>query len=130
MGGQIGDESPGDSERYLWQRRGSGTDPTASIRWDATFEALSDPMRRWVLEYLGFRGAPVSVPELSRYLARRDSETGTGAISARSIGRAEMRLYHAHLPKLQESDLITHDEQTEQVALTAEGALVLRLLSD
>jgi len=99
----------------------SDGDPTeidvGGDRQDGLFDALSDPQRRFALEYLRNEGGSVAVDELVTELVawevgRPVSERTSGDRSA-----VEISLVHTHLPKLAEAGFISYDAAEGRVAL-------------
>jgi len=71
-------------------------------KWDAVFSALANEYRRRTLRYLLATRSRVMVTELRDHLL--DIEEAAGGKQA-----VESLLYHVHLPKLADADLITWD---------------------
>jgi hypothetical protein len=76
-------------------------------------QLLSIDRRRVLLEVLGERSKPVGIDELAEAIANRESDTGTA--SDKEIQNVHLSLYHKHLPKMAEMDLINYDRSTDQV---------------
>lgn len=76
------------------------TDPLPAAKVDEAFELLADPCRRTVLAELEPQST-VAVEDLAERIAERSESL--------SPKRAEVALVHTHLPRLEESDVITVD---------------------
>ncbi|ELZ73899.1 ArsR family transcriptional regulator [Haloferax sp. Atlit-10N] len=74
--------------------------------WDRVFDALSDPSRRYVLEYLHDRTEPTSVWDLAVALAVRTTDLPPDEVDVQVVQQAEVGIVHVHLPKLQAADLV------------------------
>jgi DNA-binding transcriptional ArsR family regulator len=77
-------------------------------KWDAVFSALANEYRRRTLRYLLATRSRAKVPEIRDHLL--DIEEAAGGKQA-----VESLLYHVHLPKLAEADLITWDRDERTV---------------
>ncbi|WP_226011147.1 DUF7344 domain-containing protein [Halomicrobium salinisoli] len=86
-------------------------------RQDGLFDALSDPQRRFALQYLRRTDAPVSVDELVTELVAW--EVGRPVTERTSVdrGAVEIALVHKHLPKLAEIGFVSYDAETGFVVL-------------
>ncbi|ELZ90307.1 DUF7344 domain-containing protein [Haloferax sulfurifontis] len=74
--------------------------------WDRVFDALADPSRRYVLEYLHDRSEPASVWDLAVALAVRTTDLPPDEVDLQVVEQAEVGIVHVHLPKLQAADLV------------------------
>lgn len=107
------DESTSVDVRFA--RRGSpgatGTDP-ATV--DALFDALADERRRVILEYVLDQSEPVGLDELAERLHGPGSAPpSTPGLSERN--RLRCRLYHAHLPRLDDAGIVEFDRERNTV---------------
>lgn len=82
---------------------------------DAVFDALRHPHRRYVLYHLSDRSEDASIAELAERIVDWEAERagGSGRISRRE--RMVVALYHTHLPKLDELDLVEYDRERDRV---------------
>jgi DNA-binding transcriptional ArsR family regulator len=74
--------------------------------WDRVFDALADPSRRYVLEYLHDRSEPATVWDLAVALAVRTTDLPPDEVDVQVVQQAEVGIIHVHLPKLQAADLV------------------------
>ncbi|MCL7416866.1 MAG: hypothetical protein M8354_03380 [Halalkalicoccus sp.] len=65
-----------------------------SITPDTAFDLLRAPRRRYVLHYLHEHAGPVTITELSEWVARHEPDA--------DAERVEVSLHHSHLPKLED----------------------------
>lgn len=82
---------------------------------DEAYDLLADQHRRQVLLSLHRRDGPRQLPSLATDIAGVSEPT-------RTAERLYLRLYHAHLPKLEDHDLVTYDDESDLVQLTESGA--------
>jgi DNA-binding transcriptional ArsR family regulator len=80
--------------------------------WNRVFDALADPSRRYVLEYLHDRTDPVPVWELAIALAVRTTDRPANQVDIQVVEQAETGIVHVHLPKLEAADLVESNEGT------------------
>ncbi|WP_225335557.1 DUF7344 domain-containing protein [Halomicrobium urmianum] len=86
-------------------------------RQDGLFDVLSDPQRRFALQYLRGASGSVTVGELVTELVAW--EVGRPVSERTSVDRSavEIALVHTHLPKLAEAGLVSYDAAEGSVAL-------------
>ena len=78
---------------------------------DELFEALTHRRRRRVLGLLRSAGEPMSLSAVAEELAA-DAECDD------PVERIEITLYHRHVPKLEETDLVAFDADRKTLRLT------------
>lgn len=74
--------------------------------WNRVFDALADPSRRYVLEYLHDRSGPVPVWDLAIALAVRTTDRPPNKVDIQVVEQAEAGIVYVHLPKLQAANLV------------------------
>lgn len=86
-----------------------------TISADSLYDLLSHQYRRFVLAALVRRDEPTTVATLAEEIAEeRGGKADTTEVDTQSAIR--IQLYHVHLPKLAEADLIEFDPSTKMVA--------------
>lgn len=113
IGERAGDDDPG-SYQSIERTSDAGprkpVDPTSRM-----LRTLGNDRRRYVLSRLRESSDDVtSLSELAKVIARRESEDG-GAPVERTLEEITVSLHHAHLPKLQASELIDYDVRSGAV---------------
>ncbi|KAB1186964.1 MULTISPECIES: helix-turn-helix domain-containing protein [Haloferax] len=88
--------------------------------WNLVFDALADPSRRYVLEYLHDRSVPVSVWELAIALAVRTTDRPPNQVDIQVVEQAETGIVHVHLPKLEAANLVKSNGETLELTDHAE----------
>lgn len=106
---------------------GSGDRPE-SVDLETALELLADERRRRVLLTLRECDSHVSLDELALRVASRTQESTFGVVSQRLIDRVKISLYHTHLPKLHDANVVEYDVARETVALTMESGYLEELL--
>lgn len=77
------------------------------------FDLLADETRRRIIRVLQGNSGPISEQRLAERLAAMESDSGkTKSETAETLS---VRLYHVHLPKLAESELIEWDRTAQTV---------------
>lgn len=79
---------------------------------------LSDERRRRVVSCLREASAPVSVADLARRIARRESD-GSDPSPPDGVDAVHVSLYHCHVPKLADLDVVELDRERNTVAPAA-----------
>lgn len=82
---------------------------------------LSSQERRAVISHLAASDGSVTVSDLVAVVSDRSERARD------RDGGAHLRLYHTHLPKLEESGVVEYDPDTGRVSLTSTGAQVDRI---
>jgi len=88
------------------------------ISQDEVFDLLSNPRRRFVINYLLREDRPVSIQELSRELATWEFEVDPEELTDQQEKRIYVALYQTHVPKLEDVGVIEYDSDTSLVELT------------
>lgn len=94
------------------------------------FELLAHPHRRQALSVLRERGCRMTLDEVARAVMLRVHEVTLGDDTGERFDRIRVGLYHNHLPKLSEANVVAYDRDRGTVALAAETGQILRLLDD
>ncbi|MFC4550913.1 MULTISPECIES: DUF7344 domain-containing protein [Halorussus] len=84
------------------------------------FDALSHHRRRFVLHVLRDGNEPMSLETLGAYTAAWERDQSPENVADEHVERVSASLYHAHLPKLREKNLVEFD-RAERVVSLADG---------
>ena len=87
------------------------------------FHILASADRQLVLHELLERNEKVCIKELSKQVAARRHRISPEKISDTEIEHAHVRLVHAHLPMLQDINIIEANWRTEEISLGHEAAV-------
>ncbi|WP_425607567.1 DUF7344 domain-containing protein [Natrinema zhouii] len=60
----------------------------------------------------------MALADLADEIAAREKETSITDIPAEEVKRIYMPLYHTHIPKLEEADLVHYKQERDTVTLT------------
>lgn len=88
---------------------------------DETFEALVSQRRRDVIHCLRTYEDPMALAAIAEEIAVWETETDIARLSSEEVERIYASLYHAHIPKLADLDIVAYDRDRDTVAL-AENA--------
>lgn len=80
-------------------------------RIDRILLALSEPQRRYLLYYLERQG-DAYIEQASRFIAACEHDCETGEVSEDRASKVKRELYHVHLPKLSEENIIDYDRRS------------------
>lgn len=92
---------------------------------DALYDVLSAADRRFVLRTIANERTPLSVDRLASELTAASLSVPVDDVTGEQRAEALAALVHVHLPKLQDTGLITWDEDAE----TVDRSLLVRQLS-
>ena len=95
---------------------------------DTVFRLLSHTYRRALLESLDRHG-PLTLTSASEEVALRNDTRPIEEIPSEVVERVRLSLYHSHVPKLIDEDVVTHDEDRDVVALTDRGERLVTVQS-
>jgi DNA-binding transcriptional ArsR family regulator len=85
---------------------------------DELFQVLSNSRRRHIIYYLSQEGHELSLKTLATKIAAVESGVPESTITSEERQRVYISLYQTHLPKLEETNIVTYDEDERTVALT------------
>lgn len=85
---------------------------------DEVFDVLSDRRRRTALEVLIAHEVPLALADLADEVAVREHEARITEISEETVRDVYLSLYHKHVPKLREANVVRYDQDRDLVALT------------
>jgi hypothetical protein len=89
-----------------------------SLTTDQAFDLLGDGERRRALAALREFDDAVSLDRLARATAARLEDAPPEAVTPDQQERVAAMLHHAHLPKLEDADVVTYDPMAGEVELT------------
>jgi hypothetical protein len=85
---------------------------------DRVFELLSNRRRRQFLYVLYAYGETLALADAADEVARLEHGRPLEDISPETVKQVYMSLYHSHVPKLVEADVLRYDQELDLVALT------------
>ncbi|NHN46684.1 hypothetical protein G9464_03620 [Halostella sp. JP-L12] len=94
---------------------------------DRMIPLIADERRRHALRCLLEHDA-LPLADLADEVAVRERGAPIGEIPAEDVKNVYMSLYHSHVPKLDEANVVTYDQETDAVALDEHADLVARYL--
>ncbi|WP_306059517.1 DUF7344 domain-containing protein [Natronococcus wangiae] len=92
-----------------------------SIPVDVLFETLANEYCRYVLRCLCEHETPISIADLAREVAVRKHGASVSEIPEDERKRIHVLLHHSHVPKLDDADLVTHDQERNVVDTPADA---------
>lgn len=85
---------------------------------DEVFDVLSDSRRRTALEVLIAHEVPLALADLADEVAVREHDARITDISEETVRDVYLSLYHKHVPKLREADVVRYHQERDLVALS------------
>lgn len=98
-----------------------------NLSLDAIFALLADHRRRYALWYLREHGS-MRLPDLAEEVARRKYDTTIPELPEEEIKHLYMDLWHTHIPKLADADVVRYNQDRDTVMLGENADRVLRFL--
>jgi DNA-binding transcriptional ArsR family regulator len=89
---------------------------------DELFRILSNSRRRYIIYYLHEAGDEMSLKDLATRIAAVENDTSVEDVTDEERQRVYISLYQTHLPKLEEADIVSYDDEERMVALTPQTA--------
>lgn len=101
--------------------------PEAVLELDHVYESLAHRRRRYLC-YTLLEGTEWSLTDLATKIAAYELGCPDHAVTSDERDRVYVSLYHAHVPKLVDEDVITFDEETETISAHVHAEQVLAAL--
>ncbi|SEW22961.1 hypothetical protein SAMN05216285_3198 [Natrinema salifodinae] len=86
--------------------------------FDVVFDLLANQRRRYVLRCLQKFEDRIALTDVADEIARWENETNHMDISEEEVERVATSLYHVHIPKLADADVVEYDQEQNVVALS------------
>lgn len=101
--------------------------PKEILELDHVYEALGHPRRRYLC-YTLLEDTEWSLTDLATKIAAWENDISDHAVTDYQRDRVYVSLYHAHVPKLVEEEVITFDDTTETITAAENAEQVLAAL--
>lgn len=88
---------------------------------DVLFDVLADQRRRYTLECLREFRTPMALSDLADEVASREQERPVPDIPAEEVKQVYMSLYHVHIPKMADANIVEYTQEQDMVVLTPES---------
>lgn len=89
---------------------------TRTLNQNTIHRLLSDEQRRHVLSCLTDHGS-MALPDLADEVAAREHDASLPQVPDDAVLTTYLTLYHTHIPKLAEADVVRYDQDQDLVAL-------------
>lgn len=100
----------------------SDSQPTSNaIFLNTLFEALANRRRRYVLQCLCEYQTPMALADLADEIATQEQDAPLPDIPAEDVKRVYMSLYHTHIPKLADANIVEYTQEQDLVALSTKS---------
>ncbi|GAB7018201.1 DUF7344 domain-containing protein [Halostagnicola bangensis] len=83
---------------------------------DEAFELLTDQRRRLFLEVMQNYGESITLPDAAEEVAKREAGQPVSELPAQRVANVYISLYHDHLPRLVEFDLVEYNQDRDLVS--------------
>ncbi|MFC7008305.1 DUF7344 domain-containing protein [Halalkalicoccus salilacus] len=101
----------------------AGSLPTHTI-----YDLLSHRRRRAMLRRLDEHESPVSLSDLSRWVALGEADSDGDGVRSERLRNVRISLYHVHVPKLSNAGVVAFDRAERTVELLDDGRALLHRL--
>ena len=99
-----------------------------ALTLDVLFDMLADQRRRVVLYCLCKYQTPMALADLADEVATREQEMPIPDIPAEEVKQVYLSLYHSHIPKLVETNVVEYTQERDLVALAENSEQVEPIL--
>lgn len=99
----------------------AGESPVPSVQSldaDRVFDLLSNQRRRFVIHCLQKYENPMALADMADKIAVWENDTGISNVSAEEVKRVYISLYHTHVPKLADADIVEYSQDRDSVTMT------------
>lgn len=93
---------------------------------NAVLAVFAHRRRRDAIRELRTHENPIPLADLADQVAVREHGTPISEIPAETVKRIYLSLYHTHIPKLADADLLRYDQERDAVALSERAERVER----
>lgn len=100
----------------------------ATLRLNNVFDALAHPRRRYLLYTLGEEKEEWTLRGLARYVAAWETDEVPAQIPEETVDRTYISLYHTHVPKLVEKDIVSFEATSETIRPGSNAEQILTVL--
>lgn len=90
-----------------------------ALTLDKLCDALANQRRRDILQCLTEHQTPMALADLADEIATQEQETLLPDIPAEAVKRVYMSLYHTHIPKLANANIVEYSQDQDEVVLSA-----------
>lgn len=104
-------------------------DPT-TVSADVLFDVLAEQRRRYVLHCLREHATSMTLSDVADEVAALEHETPVDDVPAEAVERIYLSLYHSHVPKLADANVVEYDPERDTVALAENVAQVERYVEN
>lgn len=102
---------------------------SGALSADTVYELLSNRRRRYLLDCLAEHGYSLTLADLADEVAAREHDAQVKAVPEEEVLRIYLTLYHQHVPKLAEADVVRYDQDGDLVASGETAPLVEAVLA-
>ncbi|QLG63163.1 DUF7344 domain-containing protein [Halorarum salinum] len=81
------------------------------------FEVLAHHRRRYAIHCLREYENPITLADLADEVSVLENDTSIAEIPPEDVKRVYLSLYHSHVPKLADAELVTYDQERDLVSL-------------
>lgn len=89
-----------------------------SLSTDDAFDLLSNRRRRYLVHCLRKHDTPMSLADAADEIAIRENDTRLAEIPAEEVKRVYTSLYHSHVPRLVDANVVEYSQERDAVALS------------
>lgn len=125
----MSEDIEGDENRVSFEGGGSEKPivPEGVLNFDHVYESLGHPRRRYLC-YTLLEGSTWTLDDLATKIAAWEADVRKDAVPDDAVRDVYISLYHAHVPKLVDRDVVRYDEDDETIERGPNATQVLQAL--
>lgn len=100
-----------------------------SADFNTFLEQCADPHRRIVLAVLAHEQRPLTLQDLTKAVVKHNHRQSPEEVSGKTIHQVQAKLYHTHIPNLENGSLVNYDTTRQLVEPTEDITQRLPTLS-
>jgi len=101
---------------------------SSDLSTDTVFEVLAERRRRYLLGSLAEHGYSLTLADLADEVASREYDAHITEIPEDDVLEIYLSLYHQHVPKLADADVVAYDQDHDLVARAENASVVERVM--
>lgn len=113
----------------MHNQEGDAAERADSLPRDDVYALLANERRRYVLSVLHEHGS-LPLPDLADEVALREHDAPLPQVPEDAVLRVYLSLWHVHVPKLTDADVLAYDQDSDTVTLAEHAETVEQFALD
>lgn len=92
---------------------------------NTAFDLLRHTHRRLLLACLAEHAEPITLPDAAEQVTRSAHGARIENVDPETVRRTYLNLYHTHVPKLVDADVVRYSQESDLIGLTDAGTYIV-----